>query len=206
MAEPERRLRPSKQYYLYFNDDGLMELCLGAGMLLAGLTMNPLGPEVALLWIVVAAVAILFVKSGITAPRLKQREIDPASVRRAAADTRYSTIRMASAAVTVVVAVTLLTISGVLGESQGGRPSDLLRQPEILVIGVISACFGAGIRYKAPRLAVYGALATILFVITLFSNLSLALVLVITGLVMVLTGGVFLVRFLQSYPASGDSR
>lgn len=206
MAEPESRSRPSRQYTYYYNDDGLMELCLGVGVLLAGLTMSPLGPEVGLLWIVVAAVAILFVKSRITGPRLKQREIDPASARQATADTRYSAIRMASAAVTVVVAVALLIISGALDESKSSRPSDLLRQPEVVAIAVISACFGAAIRYRAPRFVVYGALSTILFVITLFSRLSLALILVITGLVMVLTGGIYLFRFLQSHPPSGASR
>lgn len=203
MAKPASRSRRRQRHIVYYNDDGLMELCLGAAFLLAGLTVMQASPA-APLWLLVAGVAILLLKKVITEPRLEASKIDPAVVRRAAADTPYSTTRAVTTAVTLAVVVIVFVVYEILDGSKSDLSSDFWQQPMFLVVVVVGACFGAGAQYQAPRLFVYGALATILGVITFFSDLSFEAVVIITGLVMVLTGGFVLVRFLQSHPRPGS--
>lgn len=188
----------------YYNDDGLMELGLGIGLLLAGLTATPDGP-LAVVWLMLAVVAIVLAKKVITAPRLKDGEIDPATVQRAAADTAYSTTRAAIKAVTLVAVATVFVLHELLARSQEGRSSDIREQPVFLTVAIVGACFGAGYQYKASRLYAYGSLATVLIVISIFSDLSLKFITSFTGLVMVLAGGFYLFRFLNSHQRStGD--
>lgn len=205
MAEPESRYKRRGREIRYYNDDGLAEMCIGAGILLAGLTVSQESPA-AILWLLPAVVAMTLAKKGITEPRLKWSEIDPAMVRRAAADTGYSTSRAATKAVTLLAVAIAFVLYELLARSKSDLSPDFRQQPVFLVVGVVGACFGAGYQYRAPRLVTYGALAAVLFFISLLSGLSLRSITIFTGLVMVVTGSFYLFRFLQSHPTSGASQ
>jgi len=197
MAEPDSRYRRRGREIQYYNDDGLMEICLGAGILLAGLTVSPESPA-AILWLLLAVVAIALLKKLIAEPRLEGSNVDLSRERQAEVETRYST-----RAVTLVAVAVMFLLYELLAVSKSDLSAHYRQQPWFLAVIAVGPCFGAGYQYRAPRLVAYGALSAILFIISFFTGLSFKAIAIFTGLLIILTGGIYLFRFLQSYPASG---
>jgi len=190
----EREQRAYMRYY----QDGVLDLLVGLGILLAGLTMLVDSDfPLPVLWVVLWVPVWMSAKKWITARRLPDVEVP-----------KEHLAGMMRAGVFIVLMLVLALLAGMVvlwGRSTGSVPAGFLeglREYLMVVLGVTGA-FVMGVAAWLSglgRLYAYAMLTAVAFVGGYLLHAPFALALTVVGGVITLWGGVMLVRFVRKYP------
>jgi len=184
--------RKAKLYY----GDGLFDIALGLGILLAGIAMTFDWIAFGGIYIVLLIPAMRSAKQSITVPRMRYIDFRPAPD----AERKVKWVILI-----VVLGVAVLFTLGLVVFEYEALPSWLtawLRE----YAGVVSPALLVGLGWLialatgVKRLYAYTALAVIAFASGYWFNLDFPLLFTVLGAVIVLSGIVVLVRFQRKYP------
>jgi hypothetical protein len=177
--------------------DGLFDIGVGLGLLIAGLAMVLDLGALALVYPVLAVPVALAAKRNITAPRMHHLDFMPEP------DAESRTLR--GRAVIIAAPAVLLAI-GVLGLLMSRRiPAQVssgLRAHALVIFGsTLAAFFGAGAWITAARrMRWYACAAVFLLVCGHWFNMRVSVYLMAVGSVAAACGAFVLSRFLREYP------
>lgn len=198
MAQNVGSKEREQRAYMRYHEDGLLDLLVGLGILLAGLTMLvDLDFPLAALWVVVWVPIWMSGKKSITARRLPDVEVP-----------KEHLAGMMRAGVFIVLMLVLALLAGMVvlwGRATGSVPAGFLeglREYLMVVLGVTGA-FVMGVAAWLSglgRLYAYAVLTAVAFVGGYLLNAPIALVVTVVASIITLWGGVMLVRFVRKYP------
>ena len=185
-----------------YHGDGLLDIALGLGILLAGIAMTFDWIAFGGIYVVLLIPAMRSVKKSITVPRMRYIDFRPASD----AERKVKWVILI-----VVLGVAVLFTLGLVVFKYEALPSWLtawLRE----YAGVVSPALLVGLGWLTvlatgvKRSYAYAALAVIAFVIGYWFNLNFPLLFTMLGAVIVLSGIVVLARFQRKYPLPKDKQ
>ncbi len=198
MAQNVGSKEREQRAYMRYQEDGVLDLLVGLGIVLAGLTMLVDSDfPLAALWVVVWVPIWMSAKKLITARRLPDVEVP-----------KEHLAGMMRAGVFIVLMLVLALLAGMVmlwGRSTGSVPVGFLeglREYLMVVLGVTGA-FVMGVAAWLSglgRLYAYAMLTAVAFVGGYLLHAPFALALTVVGGVITLWGGVMLVRFVRKYP------
>lgn len=188
-----RLQQTGSEVYLSYHRDGLLDIFIGSGLLLFGLTVFS---DLAWMGGVIAAVLAplwLSVKKGITAPRVRTLELTPAQhvgLRR----TRWRLTMLGVVAFLLGALVFWLVASD-------SMPAWLLSRPDVLFGGAFAvglvAIAAVG---RLARYYVYAGLTLAVFIGARLLNVDLPFAITLAGITIFLAGLGLLVRFVRTHP------
>lgn len=193
MTANARLQQAGSEVYLSYHKDGLLDIFIGSGLLLFGLTIFS---DVAWMGGVIAVVLAplwLPVKKLITAPRVRTMELTPAhhvGLRK----TRWRLTMLGLVGFLLGILVFWLIASD-------SMPAWLLSRPDVLFGGVFAvglvaiAAVGKLVRYY-----VYAGLTLAVFIGHRLLDVDLAFAITLAGIMIFLGGLGLLIRFLRAYP------
>ena len=183
--------------YMYYHNDGLIDIYVGLSILLGGICMLTDIIYLAGVFPVLCLPVYRSIKKSVTAPRIKNIKFPPEHRGRTG-----KTILIAAS--TGVLVLLMCVIMFVLLSSGYISPSlrTWLLKPFIGVI--VAFCMGViAFINKIWRFYAYAILMVIIFTSSLLLNLSIPLSLILIGTVMLLVGVVLLIQFLSKYLKTG---
>jgi hypothetical protein len=184
--------------YMRYHEDGLLDLLVGLGVLLAGLTMLVDSDlPLPVLWVVLWVPIWMSAKKSITARRLPDVEVP-----------KQHLAGMMRAGVFIVLMLVLALLAGMVvlwGRSTGSVPAGFLeglREYVMVVLGVTGAfVMGvAALLSGLERLYAYAVLIAVAFVGGYLLNAPIALAITVVASIIMLCGAGMLVRFVRKYP------
>jgi hypothetical protein len=186
------------QAYMSYHEDGLLDLLIGLGLLLAGIYVLvdldiPLGAAWVVLWLPIW----LSAKKSITARRIPDTEVS---------EKQYD--GMWRAAGFVIAALVLLVLAGlaiIWGRNAGLLPQRFLAalaEYLTVVLGLVGALVFAVAAWLSglTRLYAYALLTAVAFVCGYLLGAPFALAVTVVAAVVTVWGAVLLVRFVKSHP------
>jgi len=185
-----------------YHGDGLFDIALGLGILLAGIAMTFDWIAFGGIYIVLLIPAMRSAKQSITVPRMRYIDFRPAPD----AERKVKWVILI-----VVLGMAVLFTLGLVVSEYEALPSWLtawLRE----YAGVVSPALLVGLGWLTvlatgvKRSYAYTALAVIAFASAYCFNLEFPLVFTVLGAVILLSGMVVLVRFLRKYPVPKDKQ
>jgi len=184
--------------YMSYHEDGLLDLLVGLGVLLAGLTMLVDSDfPLAALWVVVWVPMWMSAKKWVTARRLPDVEVP-----------KEHLAGMMRAGVFIVLMLVLALLAGMVvlwGRSAGSVPAGFLegvREYVMVVLGVTGA-FVMGVAAWLSglgRLYAYAMLTAVAFVGGYLLHAPIGLAVTVVASIIMLWGAGMLVRFVRKYP------
>lgn len=187
---------PERQTEYYF-DDGLFEIVLGAGLLLAAICIMTV-PEAFWLVAIIPPLVISLMRSlkkAITAPRLRSDEVPPD------AEQRMQTARRVAMGVTALLL--LLGLLAFVAVSTNLLPPASVSWPWIAggILSILLAMLGyLGWASRTWRFGVYVALTFIVMLVSFWLQLGIAAPLLLMGTVITIWGAILLMQFLRDHP------
>lgn len=188
--------------YMRYHQDGLLDLLVGLGVLLAGLTMLVDSDfPLAALWVVVWVPMWMSAKKWITARRLPDVEVP-----------KEHLAGMMRAGVFIVLMLVLAVLAGMVvlwGRSTGSVPAGFLeglREYLMVVLGVTGA-FVMGVAAWLSglgRLYAYAMLTAVAFVGGYLLHAPIGLAVTVVASIIMLWGAGMLVRFVRKYPKTAS--
>ncbi len=198
MAQSVNLSEREQRAYMRYHQDGLADLLIGLGILLAGLNML-LDWDVSLgaLWVVLWLPIWLSAKKLITARRIPDVQVS-----------REQYAGMLKAGVFVSGMLVVLVAAGMVvlwGQETGNTPAWFLAglgQYLIVVLGLFGALTLAVAAWLSGlnRLYAYALLTAVAFVGGYLLNAAIALAVTVVGGIVMLWGLGMLVRFVRKYP------
>lgn len=190
----DERLR---QLYMSYLDDGILDIFVGCIALLAGLMFFGDMFWMAGVYVAIFLPIVWSVKEKVTMPRLRKEDLDPAAARRSS-----------KILVALIVGLLLLVILGLLFFLLFQNPDMAAETKRLLLFGaaglvaatILGGFLFVGAIHHAPRWYVYAAAALIFSALAWWLHIGLPWVIVAIGLVIGVTGAIYLIRFLQSHP------
>ena len=198
MAQSVSLSEPEERAYMRYHQDGLADLLVGLGILLAGLNML-LDWDVSLgaLWVVLWLPVWLSAKRSITARRIPDGQVS-----------REQYSGMLSAGVFISGMLVLLVAAGMValwGQEMGSTPAwflAALREYLMVVLGLFGALIlaVAASLSRLNRLHAYALVTAVAFVGSYLLNAPIALAVAVVGGIVTAWGLGMLVRFLRKCP------
>lgn len=192
--QQDERLR---RLYMSYINDGILDLFVGFIALLAGFMFFSDMFWMAGVYVAIFLPIVWSVKEKVTMPRLRREELDPAAARRS------STILAV-----FLVGLLLFAMLGVLYFLLFENPDLVSDTKRLLLFGAASLIAAAvlggflfvGTVYHAPRWYAYAAVAALFSALAWWQQIGLPWVIAAIGTMMILTGTVYLVRFIRQHP------
>jgi len=198
MAQSVSLSEPEERAYMRYHQDGLADLLVGLGILLAGLNML-LDWDVSLgaLWVVLWLPIWLSAKRSITARRIPDGQVS-----------REQYSGMLRAGVFISGMLVLLVAAGMValwGQEMGSTPAwflAALREYLMVVLGLFGALILAVAAWLSGlnRLHAYALVTAVAFVGSYLLSAPIALAVAVVGGIVMAWGLGMLVRFLRKYP------
>ncbi len=198
MAQSVNLSEREQRAYMRYHQDGLADLLIGLGILLAGLNMLlDWDVSLAALWVVLWLPIWLSAKKSITARRIPDIQVS----REQYAGMLKAGVFVSGMLVLLVAAVLLV----LWGQTTGNTPAWFLaglRQYLIVVLGLFGALVLALAAWLSglSRLYAYGLLIAVAFVGGYLLNAPIAPAVTVVGGIVMLWGLGMLVRFVRKYP------
>lgn len=176
--------------YLGFHQDGLLDIGIGLGLLLAALAITFDAS-----WFFFIPIALIplwpWLRKSIVAPRLKNLSLSEEQWTRIVRAKRIMIISLAISA--LFGALLIMTLP---------NHSSWAVMPLIIAVVLVGLLALTGYAYGLKRLYVYTGLATLAMVAVAAFKFSLTWSLAILGTVMLIVGITFFAKFLRDYPLS----
>lgn len=196
----DERLR---RLYMSYLDDGILDIFVGCIALLAGLMFFGDMFWMAGVYVAIFLPIVWSVKEKVTMARVRKEELDPAAARRSS-----------KIVVALIVGLLLLVILGLLFFLLFQNPDMAAVTRRLLLFGaagvvaaaVLSGFLFVGAIHHAPRWYIYAAVAFIFSTLAWWQQISLPWVVVAIGVVIGVTGAVYLARFLRSHPVLPEGK
>jgi heme/copper-type cytochrome/quinol oxidase subunit 4 len=180
----------------YIND-GILDLFVGFIALLAGFMFFSDMFWMAGVYVAIFLPIVWSVKEKVTMPRLRREELDPAAAQRSS-----------KILAVFLVGLLLFAVLGLLYFLLFQNPDLASETKRLLLFGAASLIAAAvlggflfvGTVYHAPRWYAYAAVAALFSALAWWQQIGLPWVIATIGTMMVLTGAVYLARFIRQHP------
>lgn len=186
--------------YMYYHNDGLIDIYIGLSILLGGICMLTDIIYLAGVFPVLCLPAYRSLKKSVTAPRIKNIEFPLEHGGR----TGKTILIAASIGVLVLLLGVIMTVLLSSGYISPSLRTWLWKYMAIFIGVILAFCMGVvAFINKIWRFYAYAVLMVIIFTSSLLLNLSIPLSLILIGTVILLVGVVLLIQFLSKYPKTG---
>lgn len=186
--------------YMYYHNDGLIDIYVGLSILLGGICMLTDIIYLAGVFPVLCLPVYRSIKKSVTAPRIKNIKFPPEYKARAS----KTILTVAIIGVLVLVLGVIMTVFLSSGYISPSLRTWLWKYMAIFIGVILAFCMSVvAFINKIWRFYAYAVSMVIIFTSSLLLNLSIPLSLTLIGALMLLVGVVLLVQFLSKYPKTG---